>query len=33
VGTPAENERFGEALGDVLEALASQRPSGTTRSR
>ncbi len=33
VGTPAENERFGEALGDVLVALASQRPSGTTRSR
>jgi histidinol-phosphate aminotransferase len=33
VGTPPENERFGEALGEVLEALASQRPSGTTGSR
>jgi histidinol-phosphate aminotransferase len=33
VGTPVENERFGAALGDVLEALASQHSSGTTRSR
>jgi histidinol-phosphate aminotransferase len=33
VGTPVENERFAAALGDVLEALASQHSSGTTRSR
>ena len=33
VGTADENDRFTDALGDVLGALAPGRPSGRTRSR
>ncbi|HTU88401.1 MAG TPA: aminotransferase class I/II-fold pyridoxal phosphate-dependent enzyme, partial [Solirubrobacteraceae bacterium] len=33
LGTPDENERFGDALAAALDTLASRRPSGTTRSR